>query len=352
MNKPATVLKQQTTVFESLQSQGISRRNFLKFCALTASTLGISGAAVKVFSESLAAAVRPSVIWLSFQHCTGCSESLLRSGNPLTDRLTLENLVLNFVSLDYHETLQVAAGAQAEAARTAAIQANFGNYILIVDGALPTGENEWWMAIAGQSGLSILRETIEGAALVLAVGACSTFGGIPAASPNPSTAKGIGDLMAAGLIPSRTLVNLSGCPPVPEVITGTIAYYLVNGALPALDALRRPMIFFGKTVHDCCPRLDHFNAGNFAASFGDDGAKQGHCLLLLGCKGPDTFNACTTNRWNQGTSSPTQAGHGCIGCSEPNFWDASGGLYGFVSEFEQGDGTACAPPALPQLPAA
>ena len=343
MNKPSTV-------FDSLQGQGISRRSFLKFCAVTASSLGIAATGVEAFAQALAAALRPSVIWLSFQHCTGCSESLMRSGNPLTDRLTVENLILNFVSLDYHETLQVAAGAQAEAARAAAMAANFGKYILIVDGSLPTAENEWWMAMAGNSGLKILHEAVSGAALVIAIGACATFGGIPAASPNPSKAMGVGDLMAAGLVERKTLVNLSGCPPVPEVITGTIAYFLVNQALPPLDSLGRPLIFFGKTVHDCCPRLEHFNAGEFASSFDDNGARQGHCLLLLGCKGPDTFNACTTNKWNQGTSSPTQAGHGCIGCAEPQFWDKPGGLYGFVSGFQPGDGTTCTPPSLPVLP--
>jgi hydrogenase small subunit len=230
------------------------------------------------------------------------------------------------------------------------MQANFGRYILVVDGSLPTQEYEWWMAQHGRSGLSVLRETMEGAALVIAVGTCATFGGIPAALPNPSKALGVSDLMATGLFPIRPLVNISGCPPVPEVVSGTIAYYLVNGALPPLDAQLRPSIFYGKTVHDCCPRLGHFKAGEFASSFDDDGAKQGYCLLNLGCKGPDTFNACTTNKWNQGTSSPMQAGHGCIGCSEPQFWDKPGGVYGFVSEFHQGDGTACGTPALPVLP--
>jgi hydrogenase small subunit len=343
-------MNKQVTVLDSLQSQGISRRTFLKFSAITASSLAITGMAAKAFTQVLADSPRPSVIWLSFQACTGCSESLLRSGNPLTDRLTVENLILNFISLDYHGTLQVAAGTQAEAVRRAAMEANFGKYILIADGSIPTGDGEWWSAESGQSALDILRETIEGAALVINVGTCASFGGLPAAAPNPTNAMGVGDLMAAGMVPARTLLNISGCPPVPEVITGSIAYFLVNGALPPLDDLRRPMLYFGKTVHDCCPRLPHFEAGEFATSFDDDGARQGHCLLLLGCKGPDAFNACTTNKWNQGTSSPTQAGHGCIGCSEPHFWDNPGGVYGFVSEFEQGDGTSCATPAHPQLP--
>ncbi len=343
-------MNNQTTVLDSLQSQGISRRSFIKFCALTASSLALSGAAAKAFAQALAASARPSVIWLSFQACTGCSEALLRSGNPLSDRLTVENLILNFISLDYHATLQVAAGEQAEAARRAAMEANYGNYILIADGGIPTGDGEWLSTENGQSALSMLRETMEGAALVINIGTCASFGGLPAAAPNPTGAMGVGELMAAGLVPPRTLLNISGCPPVPEAITGSIAYFLVNGALPPLDSLQRPLLYFGKTVHDCCPRLNHFEAGEFAESFDDDGARQGHCLLLLGCKGPDTFNACTTNKWNQGAGSPTQAGHGCIGCSEPNFWDHIGGVYGFVNEFEQGDGTTCAPPAHPQLP--
>jgi hydrogenase small subunit len=343
-------MNKQMTVLDSLYSQGISRRSFLKFCVITASSLAITGVGVKAFTQALAASQRPSVIWLSFQACTGCSESLMRSGNPLTDRLTVENLILNFVSLDFHGTLQVAAGAQAEAARRAAMEANFGKYVLIADGGIPTGDGEWLSAEGGQSALGLLRETIEGAALVINIGTCASFGGLPAAAPNPTHAMGVGDLMAAGLVPSRALLNISGCPPVPEAITGSIAYFLVNGTLPPLDNLQRPMLYFGKTVHDCCPRLNHFEAGEFAASFDDDGARQGHCLLLLGCKGPDTFNACTTNKWNQGTSSPTQAGHGCIGCSEPNFWDRPGGVYGIVNEFKLGDGTACATPAHPQLP--
>ncbi|HLP97424.1 MAG TPA: hydrogenase small subunit [Sideroxyarcus sp.] len=340
----------QVTMLDSLQDQGISRRTFLKFCAITASSLCLTGTAAKAFAQALAAALRPSVIWMAVQHCTGCSESLMRSGNPLTNRLTVENLILNFISLDYHETLQVAAGVQAEEAKKAAMQANFGKYVLMLDGSVPTGEHEWNMTLAGRSALIQLREAVEGAALVISVGNCASFGGLPAAKPNPSNAMGINELMEAGLIPTRPLMSLPGCPPVPEVIAGSVAYFLVNGALPPLDDLKRPLLYYGKTVHDCCPRLDHFNAGEFATSFDDDGARQGHCLLLLGCKGPDTFNACNTNKWNQGTSSPTQAGHGCIGCSEPHFWDKPGGIYGMVTDFRQGDGSACEVPAHAQLP--
>ncbi|HEX6829448.1 MAG TPA: hydrogenase small subunit [Burkholderiales bacterium] len=352
-------MKHQQTIQEVLREQGISRRRFLKYCAVTASMLALSPKQAAVFAQVLGTAPRPSVIWLSFQQCTGCSESLLRSFDP-----SVENLLLNLISLDYHESLQVAAGIQAEDARKQAMQANFGNYVLVVDGSIPTGEAEWWSTVAGNSNLATLTEAINGAAFVVALGTCATFGGVPAAYPNPSSASGVGDLMAAGLVPTKALVNVSGCPPIPEVITGTIAYYLVNKALPELDALKRPKVFYGKTVHDCCPRLDHFNAGNFAQSHGDDGAKQGYCLYLLGCKGPETFNSCTTIRWNQGTSFPMHSGHGCLGCSEPGFWDKKvtvkdpvTGVKNFIggssfygagdAEFATGDGSGCtAPPPL------
>lgn len=337
-------MKKQETIIEVLQSRGVSRRAFMKFCTVTASTLALGSHEASVFAQALAGAPRPSVIWLSFQHCTGCSESLLRSFDP-----TIENLLLNYLSLDYHEALQAAAGHQAEAARHKAMEDHKGRYVLIVDGAIPTGDREYWATIAGESALGILREAIANAGVVVALGTCATFGGIPAANPNPSLATGVDDLMSRDLIDTKPLVNVSGCPPVPEVITGTIAYYLVYGKAPELDSLKRPKVFYGKTVHDCCARLPHFNAGRFAQSFDDAGARQGHCLYMLGCKGPETFNACTTIKWNQGTSYPMNSGHGCIGCSEPKFWDKPGGLYA-TGAVRAGDGSACAAPAPIPLP--
>lgn len=318
-----------TNFLESLRRRGVSRRSFLKFCAITASSLALSGKEARWFSAALAAGPKPTVIWLSFQQCTGCSESILRSFTP-----TLESLILHSISLDYHETLQAAAGYQAEKARTDAMEAAYGSYILILDGSIPSGEMEFWSCAAGNSNLASLREAVNGAALVIALGTCATFGGIPAAYPNPSNASGYADLIAAGLVKGTggkalpPYVNLSGCPPLAEVITGTIAYYLVNQGLPPLDALKRPLVYYGKTVHDSCPRLPHFNAQRFASSHGDVGARQGYCLLHLGCRGPDTYNACTAHGWNKDpkdndsfTNSPTHTGHGCLGCAEPKFWD-------------------------------
>lgn len=313
------------SLYEELQAQGVSRRSILKFCTYMSSLMALPAGAAEAIAQALISKPRPSVIWLSIQECTGCSESLLRSFDP-----TLESLILDSISLDYHHVLQAAAGKAAEEARDRAIETNRGKYFLIVDGSIPGKDAGARSTIGGKSGLSIVRRAAEGAAVVVAVGTCATYGGIGAAAPNPSGAVGaadvLRDLVASGKV-TAPVVNVPGCPPVPEVITGLVTYYLTYGAIPALDELLRPKIFFGRTVHDNCPRLPFFEKQQFAKSFDDDGARLGWCLKDVGCKGPLTFNACTTVKWNQGTSFPMYSGHGCLGCAQPRFWDQPGGFY-------------------------
>lgn len=308
------------TFVEHLTRQGISRRSFIKFCALTASSLALPTGAARVIADTLATTPRPSVIWLSGQECTGCSETVLRSFEP-----TLESLILSEISLDYHNTLMAPSGAAAEDARRQAIAA--GGHVLVVDGSVTLTQQGAWSIIAGESTLDIIQESAEGAALIIAIGNCAAFGGLPRAHPNPSDAHGVDDLLASGeLVTNAPVVNVPGCPPIPEVMTGVIVHFLTFG-VPELDSLNRPTAFYGQTVHDTCARLPHFEAGNFAQSFDDEGARQGFCLLDLGCKGPVTFNACSTTKWNGATSYPMHSGHGCLGCSEPDFWDRPGGFY-------------------------
>jgi hydrogenase small subunit len=300
------------TLGESLRRQGVSRRGFLRFCAATASLMALPPAMVPRIAEALEQVKRPSVIWMSFQECTGCLESLTRSHTP-----SVEGLIFDFISLDYQETLQAAAGTAAERAREEAMKANWGKYLLIVDGSIPTAEDGLYSTIGGVTNLQSLKDAAEGAAAIIAVGSCAAFGGLPMADPNPTGAVAVSDL-----IHDRPVVNLSGCPPIPTAIAGVLAQFLTFGTLPELDPLGRPKTFFANTIHDRCYRRPFYERGQFADSFDDEGAKNGWCLYKLGCKGPVTYNACATVKWNAGTSFPIQAGHGCIGCSEPNFWDA------------------------------
>jgi hydrogenase small subunit len=304
------------TLGEELSRRGFSRRTFLKFCTAVASSMALPASMAPAMAESLAKARRQSVIWLSFQECTGCTESITRSYSP-----TLESLIFDFVSLDYHHTLSVAAGHQVEHAREVAMEENRGKYLVIVDGAIPLDLDGAYSTVAGHSNLQTLKEVAEGAAAIVTVGTCAAYGGIPKASPNPTGAASVEDI-----IKDKPIINVPGCPPIPEVMTGVLASFLTFGRLPEVDHLKRPKAFFGDSIHDRCYRRPFYDKGRFAKTFDDEGARQGWCLYELGCRGPIAYNACATVKWNQGLTFPIQSGHGCLGCSEPNFWD-KGGFY-------------------------
>ncbi len=309
-------MDRQDTLIDRLARHGVTRRAFLKYCATLASLMALPPAAARAMAEALAKAERPSVIWLSFQECTGCTESLTRSHTHGVEALILESL-----SLDYHHTLQAASGEAAERAREAAMKRHAGRYLLVVDGSIPVKDGGVYSTFAGISNLDLLLEAARDAAAVVAVGTCAAFGGLPAAKPNPT-----GAVPVAEIVRDKPLINVPGCPPIPEVITGVLAHWLVFRTPPALDRLGRPRAFYGDTVHDHCYRLPFYFQGKYAKSFDDEGARKGWCLYELGCKGPVTRNACARMKWNGATSFPVESGHGCLGCSEPGFWDA-GGFY-------------------------
>jgi len=294
----------------------LSRRQFMKFCALMASTLSLPATMIPRITEALEHHSRQSVIWLSFQECTGCTEALLRADDVILEAgesLTLENLIFNFISLDYHHTLQAAAGAAAEQARRVAAQQ--AGYLLVVEGSIPLA-NYGYSTIAGLSHIELLQQLAQGAQAIIAVGNCAAFGGIAGALPNPTGAVAVEQLLT-----DKPLVQLPGCPPVPTVLSATLVHLITFATVPELDRYRRPQSFFGDSVHTHCSRNDFFNQSLFAEHFDDEGAKAGWCLYKLGCKGPVTYNACTRHKWNGATSFPMQSGHGCLGCSEADFWD-------------------------------
>ncbi len=308
------------TLAEALLQQGVTRRGFLKFCSGLATMMALPASMAPMIASALENAKRPSVIWLSFQECTGCTESLTRSHSP-----TLESLIFDVISLDYHHTLQAASGHAAEEAREKAMKEFNGKYLLIVDGSIPTKDGGVYSTIAGISNLDMLIESAKGAAAIVSVGTCAAYGGLPYANPNPTGAVPVSDI-----IKDKPIINLPGCPPIPSVITGVLAHFLTFGKIPELDSAGRPLSFYGESIHDRCYRRPFYDQGKFAKTFDDEGARKGWCLYELGCKGPTTHNACATEKWNQGTSFPIQSGHPCLGCSEPDFWDA-GSFYKAVT---------------------
>jgi hydrogenase small subunit len=305
------------TLGEHLHSRGVSRRDFLQFCGEIGAMLGVSSLLTPKIAKALEQLQRPSVIWLSLQECTGCTESFLRSSDP-----TVGDLVLNLISLDYQENLQAAAGSAAEGALQKAMKDHHGEYVLIVTGSVPLAENGIYTTIGGRTARTVLEEAADGAAAVLAVGACAYFGSVQAASPNPTRAVGVDQI-----VKDKPVVNISGCPPIADTITATVVHYLTFGRLPELDYDKRPLFAYGDRIHDQCERRANFDAGQFVHAFDDESARKGWCLYEMGCKGPATFSPCPIFKWNDKTSWPIGAGHPCLGCTERMFWDTMTPFY-------------------------
>lgn len=300
------------TLGAALVRHGIGRRDLLRFALAMTASLALPPGIAPVMAENLARAKRRSVIWLSIQDCTGCLEALLQSSSP-----TLESIIFDFISLDYQETLMAAAGSTADRMLWDAVAANKGEYLLAIDGSIPVKDGGVYALTGGRSTVGIVEALAADAKAVLAIGTCAAYGGIPKAYPNPTGAVGVEDLISG-----TPIVNIPGCPPMPDVLSGILVYFISFGRLPALDERKRPLAYYGTTIHDRCYRRSFYDRGQFAQSFDDDGARQGWCLFELGCKGPITHNACASLKWGGGTSFPIESGHGCLGCAEPNFWDA------------------------------
>lgn len=298
-----------SSVAEAISRRGVSRRDFMKFCAFMTGTLALPASLIPKVAHALETAKRPPVVWLEYSDCAGCSESLLRSHGP-----SVSQLVLDIISLNYHETIMAPSGAQAEKSLQDTIQE--GGYLTVVEGAIPTADDGIYCCVGGRTALDLLQEVAAHTAAIITVGACAFYGGWPATTPNPTGAKGVRDVISG--VP---IVNLPGCPMNVDNLTATIVHYLTFNSLPTLDDLGRPLFAYGRRIHDNCERRGHFDAGEFVQAWDDEGHRKGWCLYQMGCKGPIAFHNCPTIRWNQGTSWPVQAGHGCIACASLGFWE-------------------------------
>jgi hydrogenase small subunit len=307
MNLPPTIATQ-------IKRSGTSRRDFITFCGklMVAAPFGL--AITNYLSPEAVAAVigqarRPSVIWLHMQDCTGCTETLLRTSEP-----DLATLIFDVISLDYHETVMAASGTDAELALKDAMAQNDGKYVLVVEGSIPTKENGAYLKIAGRNGIDMLKDVADHSAAVIAIGSCSSWGGIPSSNINPTGATGVDSI-----VKNKPVINLPGCPPNPYVLLATVLEYATTGKVPKLDSFGRPLFAYDRIIHDHCPRRAHFDAGRFAKQFGDSGHQQGWCLYKLGCKGPVTHAPCSTRHFNEVVDCwPIGIGAPCVGCTEKN----------------------------------
>jgi hydrogenase small subunit len=295
-----------------LRARGVSRRDFMKLCAAVTAAMGLPAAMEPEVAKAVEAGIKkPAVIWLEGQDCAGCSESTIATLNP-----SAAEVVLDMLSLRYHETIMAGTGDVARKAFEDTVKE--GKYVLVVEGSIPK-ENDKFCMIGGQPFRQHVEEAAKNAAVILAIGSCASYGGIPGATPS----KGVG---VGEIVKDRPIINLPSCPVKPSRLIGTIVYYLTFKRAPELDNFGRPKAFYSNNIHENCPRRGQFESGNFLNDWNDP-QQTDWCLLLKGCKGPKTFADCGQVWWNDNVNYCINAGSPCAGCSQPEFYKEFSPLY-------------------------
>ena len=273
------------------------------------------------------------VIWLAGASCEGCTvaatggthpriEQLLTGAIPGVPRVELvHSLMSTECGADWVANLFMAERGELDAP-----------YIVTWEGSVmdeSTAGDGFWLGLGEdpRTGHQITsREWLDrlapGAAAVIAIGTCATWGGIPAAAGNPTNASGVGEHLGPAWVSAAgvPLVRIPGCAPLGDNFTETVAALLLhlNGLapLPELDEHGRPAWLFAETVHSSCPRARYYDEGVFAAEAGAE-----TCLVELGCWGPVVQCNIAERGAIDGHGGCMSLGGICIGCTMPGFPD-------------------------------
>lgn len=248
-----------------------------------------------------------NLIWLEATGCSGNIISLLNGENP-----GLYYLLKEMVNLKYDNSLTPLQGEEAYKEFINTLNTEF---ILVVEGAISLKDEGLYTIFARYKGKLITAKdaakmAADKAKYILAVGTCSSYGGISSAQPNPT-----GCISTFDYLKDKTVIRIPGCPAHPDWVTGTIAH-IISFGMPALDEENRPYMFYSITIHDSCTRRSFFNKGIFAKKLGDP-----ECMFKLGCRGPVTKADCPTRKWNQYVNWPVEDNTPCIGCAQEMFPD-------------------------------
>jgi hydrogenase small subunit len=279
------------------------------------------------------------LIWMVGGSCDGCSVAATGATHPRVEHL-LAGIIPGLPRVELiHTVVSVECGAEWTQNLFMAERGELdAPYVICWEGSVMdesiAGEG-YWMGLGEdpQTGRQItslewLDRLSPGAAAVVAVGTCASWGGIPAAKGNPTNAMGVMDYLGKDFRSSFgvPVVNVPGCSPIGDNILETAAAVclFLNGLapLPEFDELGRPAWLFGETVHRHCPRAGYYEEGVFAHEYGDK-----ECLVELGCWGP-VVQCNIAERGNvDGHGGCMNMGGICIGCTMPGFPDKFSPIY-------------------------
>ncbi|MGV8981403.1 hydrogenase small subunit [Clostridium sp.] len=285
----------------------ISRRDFLKWSVAAGVALNIDFDLGNV-NTVLAAETDPPIIWIQGAGCSGCTISTLNVTNPAT----IDDVLLNKISMKYNSTIMTASGELAMQTLDQSATLYKGQFILVIEGAVPTGVDGNYCIMGEVNGVPL---TMQQAVLkygpmakyVVAAGTCASFGGVSAAAS--STVCQSAKTILTGKT-TNPIVNLPGCPVHPTVLIQSLLDLILIGK-PAVDTYNRPTKYYAKSVHSVCPRRETGDASQI-------GSKTG-CFEEFGCMGPGCQNICPSMKWNNGQAWCIGVNYPCIGCSNPTF---------------------------------
>ncbi len=284
------------------------------------------------------------VFWLAGMSCDGCTIAVAGATNP-----PLENLLTGTITglpqlILYHPVLSVEAGKEfVENFYRAERNELDAPYVVcyegsIADETIAAATGGYWSALGSEHlggdkhrpipTTEWLARLAPGAAAVIAVGTCATWGGIPAAAGNPTNAMGVMDFLGKDYRSTTGLnvINIPGCSPVGDNFTETVGMVLLFlqgiGPLPEFDELGRPAWLFNDTVHTKCVRGGYYEEGNFTTEYGGK-----ECLVEVGCWGPVVQCNITSRGAINHMGGCMNTGGICIGCTMPGFPDKFAPFY-------------------------
>src|SRR6516225_3394863 len=282
--------------------------------------------------------------WLAGMSCDGCSVAVVGATSPPVEELLAGTIPGMPRVVLHHPVLSVEAGEEFVRNFELAERGELGApYVVIYEGSIADERiaartGGYWVALGVEKRPDGTHRPIPtsewltrlagGAAAVIAIGTCATWGGIPAAAGSPTGAMSLMDFLGKDYRSAYGLpvINIPGCSPIGDNFTETVAAILLFlqglGPLPEFDALGRPAWLFGETVHRNCVRAGYYEEGTFARKYGDK-----ECLVEVGCWGPVVNCNITSRGAINHLGGCMNTGGICIGCTMPGFPDKFSPFY-------------------------
>ena len=266
-----------------------------------------------------------SVLWFQGGACSGNTMSFLNAEEP-----SVVDLIVDFgLDLIWHPSLGMELGDHAKRIFEDCASGAREMDIFVFEGTVIEGPNGTGLmqTFADRPMKDWVDDLAAAAGIVVAIGDCACWGGIPANPPNPTDSTGLqfhkrgkGGYLGPDFVSKAGLpvINIPGCPAHPDWITQILVALATGRAGDiALDSLHRPETFFKSFTQTGCTRVQFFEYKQDTAEFGE-GTRTGCLFYEFGCRGPMTHSPCNRILWNR-QSSKTRAGMPCIGCTEPEF---------------------------------